>query len=118
MITAEIERLCLHVEAAVLQVRGVFRSHTPVAEVLDRFWALQDHLSRLLEALTDHPAESLEVLEAHPKLLSDVVDVLEFSSKLQALKTIAAVRDASESINSSLMEIQYSRQSRALAASA
>jgi hypothetical protein len=89
-----------------------------VAEILDRFWGLQDNLSRLLEAITDYPAETMEALEKYPRLLTDVVDVLEFSAKLQTLRNIAAVRDAGESINTSLVEIQYLRQSRALTASA
>jgi hypothetical protein len=89
-----------------------------VADILDRYWRLQDNVSRLLEAMTDHPAETLAALEAHPGLLTEVVDLLEFSSKLQTLKNIAAVREAGESINSSLLEIEYLRQSRALTATA
>src|ERR1700685_3559088 len=118
MDSSQIERLCQNVASAVAEGRTVFRSSLPVAEILNRYWALQDNLSRLLEAITDHPSETLEVLDEHPRLLTDVIDVLEFSSKLHMLKTIAAVREAGESINSSLLEIQYLKQSRALAASA
>jgi len=118
METAQIEVLCENVAASVHQVRRIFRSPLPVPDILDRFWGLQDHLSRLLEALTDHPSETMQALEAHPRLLSDVVDVLEFSSKLQVLKNIPAVREAGENINSSLLDIQYLRQARALAVTA
>ena len=118
MDSSQIERLCQNVAFAVAAVRTVFRSSLPVPEVLNRYWALQDNLSRLLEAVTDQPSETLEVLEAHPGLLTDVVDVLEFSSKLQMLKGLAAVREAGESINNSLLEIQYLKQSHSLAASA
>ena len=113
-----IERLCQNVASSVSDVRRIFRSSLPVPDILDRFWRLQDNLSRLLEAITDQTTETLGALEAHPGLLSDVVDVLEFSSKLQMLRNIAAVREAGESINSSLLEIQYLRQSRALTATA
>lgn len=118
MDTAEIDRLCEKVESSVHEVRRIFRSPLPVPDILDRFWGLQDHLSRLLEALTDHPTETMDALEAHPRLLSDVVDVLEFSSRLQVLKNIPAVREAGDSINSSLLDIQYLRQARALTATA
>jgi hypothetical protein len=114
----QIERLCQNVASSVSEVRKVFRSSLPVPEILNCFWGLQDNLSRLLEAITDDPAETVEALQRYPRLLTDVVDVLEFSAKLQTLRTIAAVREAGESINSSLVEIQYLRQSRALTASA
>lgn len=115
---AQIERLCQNVSASVSQVRKVFRSSLPVADILDRFWGLQDNLSRLLEAMTDHPTETMEALDSYPGLLKDVVDVLEFSAKLQTLRNIPAVRGAGDSINSSLTDIQYLRQSHAVAASA
>jgi hypothetical protein len=118
MKSSEIDRLCQNVATAVSEVRTVFRSSLPVAEILNRFWALQDHLSRLLEAISDYAGETVEVLENYPRLLSDVVDVLEFSSKLQTLRNIAAVKESAESINGSLLSIQYARQSRALIASA
>jgi hypothetical protein len=115
---AKIERLSQNVASSVSEVRKTFRSSYPVPDILDRFWRLQDNLSRLLEAAIDHPSETSEVLEHDPRLLTDVVDVLAFSAKLQNLRTIAAVREATESINNSLVEIQYLRQSRALTASA
>ena len=114
----DIERLCQNVSVSVSEVRAVFRSALPVPEILDRFWCLQDNLSRLLEAISDYPVETLEALGSHPRLLSDVVDVLEFSSKLSNLRNIAAVRESADAINNSLLEIQYARQARALAASA
>ena len=115
---SDIERLCHNVAVCVAEVRAVFRSTAPVPEILDRFWCLQDNLSRLLEAISDYPVETLEALESHPWLLSDVVDVLEFSSKLQSIRNIAAVRESADAINNSLLEIQYARHARALAASA
>ena len=115
---SDIERLCENVAVSVSEVRAVFRSALPVPEILDRFWSLQDNLSRLLEAITDYPVETLEALESRPRLLGDVVDVLEFSSKLPTLRNIAAVRESADSINNSLLEIQYARQARAMTASA
>lgn len=112
-----IEGLCQNVASSVTAVRQVFRSAVPVPQILDRFWRLQDNLYRLLEAMTDHPAKTAEALDKYPGLLKDVVDVLEFSSKLQTFRNIPAVREASESINNSLVEIQYLRQSRAMVAS-
>lgn len=118
MDTSHIEDLCQNVASSVAQVRSVFRSSPAVPEILDRYWGLQDNLSRLLEALTDHPDKTAEAFDSCPGLLNDVVDVLEFSLKLETVNNIAAVREASESINDSLMEIQYLKQSRALTASA
>ena len=118
MKTDRIERICEGVAFSVAQVRIVFCSSLPVTDILNRFWYLQDNLSRLLEAITDHPAQTLEVLESYPSLLGDVADVLERSSKLPSLRNIAAVREAGDSINSSLAKIQGLWQSRALAASA
>lgn len=118
MATDQIEHVCQDVSSSITEVRKTFRSGLPVTDILDRFWRLQDNLSRLLEAITDHPKETTEILETHPRLLPDVVDVLEFSSKLQTLRNIPAVREAGESINNSLLEIQYVRQLRALVASA
>ena len=117
METAELDSLCQNVAASVAEVRRVFRSAFPTPEILDRFWRLQDNLSRLLESITDYPMETTEALESHPGLLADVVDVLEFSSKLQSLRNVPAVREAKDSINSSLVEIQYLKQCKALAAS-
>ncbi|HEX4750350.1 MAG TPA: hypothetical protein VH302_12470 [Bryobacteraceae bacterium] len=88
-------------------MRRVFRSSLPVPEILDRYWALQDNLSRLLEAMADYPIAALDTLEAFPNLLKDVVDVLTLSSTLQMLKNIPAVREAGDSINNTLLEIQY-----------
>ncbi|HZS57326.1 MAG TPA: hypothetical protein VFA65_23200 [Bryobacteraceae bacterium] len=115
---AKIERLSQNVANSIAELRKVFHSSLPVPEILDRFWRLQDNLSQLVEAAADHPAETGEVLEQHPHLFTDVVDILDSSAKLQSIHTIAAVRGARESINSSLVEIQHLRQSRTLAASA
>lgn len=116
MKTDHIESVCEGVAFSVAQVRMVFHSALPVTEILNRFWYLQDNLSRLLEAVTDHPTETLEALETCPRLLADVADVLERSSKLANLRSIAAVREAGDSINSSLAEIQHLWESRAMAA--
>jgi hypothetical protein len=107
MDTSQIESICQNVTASVAEVRRVFRSSLPVPEILDRYWALQDNLSRLLEAMADYPIAALDTLEAFPNLLKDVVDVLTLSSTLQMLKNIPAVREAGDSINNTLLEIQY-----------
>jgi len=116
MKTDPIEHVCEGVASSVSQVRMVFHSSLAVTEILNRFWYLQDNLFRLLEVMTDHPDETMEVLERHPTLLADVVDVLERSSRFASLRGIAAVREAGESINSSLLEIQGLRHSRAMTA--
>ena len=113
---AKSERLCQNVASSVHDVRQAFRSATPVPKILDRFWRLQDDVYRLLEALTDSPVEAAETLRLYPSLLKDVVDVLEFTSKLQSFRNIPALREAGESINNSLLEIQYLKQSHAMAA--
>lgn len=115
---SDIDDLCQQLAVCVSEVRGVFRSSLPVPEILNRFWSLQDNLSRLLEAISDYPAQTLEVLEWYPHLLKDVVDVLEFSSRLTSLAQIAGVRQSAEAINNSLLEIQYARQTRAFVTSA
>ena len=116
MDTSQIESICQNVADAVSEVRRVFRSTFPVPEILDRYWALQDNLSRLLEAMADYPIAAGEALEEFPNLLKDVVDVLAFSSKLQMLRNIPAVREAGETINNTLLEIQYLKQARVLTA--
>ena len=113
---AQSERLCRNVASAVRNVREVFRSATPVAEILDRFWRLQDDVHRLLEAMADAPIETAEALSDYPSLLQDVINVLEFTSKLQTFRNIPALREAGESINNSLIEIQRLRQVRGVAA--
>lgn len=115
---AKTERLCQNVESSVVEVRQVFRSSMPVPEVLDRFWRLQDNLSRLLEALSDDPAEATAAMEGYPGLLQEVVDVLGFLANLQSFRNLPAVRESAESINNSMLEIQYLKQARAMAASA
>jgi hypothetical protein len=115
---AKTERLCQNVECCVADVRQVFRSSMPIPEVLDRFWRLQDNLSRLLEALSDDPVEATAAMDGYPSLLQDVVDVLGFVANLQSFRNLPAVREAVESINNSLLEIQYLKQARAMAASA
>ena len=118
MDTCKVESICQNVADAVAEVRRIFRSSFSVPEILDRYWALQDNLSRLLEAITDYPTAAMEALDGWPNLLKDVVDVLAFSSKLQSLKSIPAVREAGEAINNTLLEIQYLRQARVLTATA
>ena len=108
------EPLWQSVAAVVSHVRRVFRSAHPIPETLDRFCRLRDHLHRLLEAATDYPAETREVLEQHPRLLADVLDVLAFSAKLQAVSSLVAARAATEAANNSPLELEYFRQCWAL----
>ena len=117
MRSPRIEYLYESLSASVIQVTAVFRSSLPVPEILNRFWALQDNLSRLLEAIKDYPTETMRLLERHPDLLRDIANVLERSSDVQILSSLAPVRGSAESIHSSLSEIHEARQALMMAAS-
>ena len=112
-----IETVHESLSASVVEARAVFRTSLPVPEILNRFWALQDNLYRLLEAIKDYPAETTHVLQRHPRLLDDVADVLERSGKTETLQNLAAVRESAESIHSSLFEIHQAQQARLMTAS-
>lgn len=114
----QIEAVCESLTTSVAEARAVFGGSLPVSEILNRFWALQDNLSRLLEAVKDHPAETAQLLERYPGLLDNVADVLERSANVQTLSNLAAVRESAESIHSSLFEIHQARRARMVTASA
>jgi hypothetical protein len=66
---------------------------------------LHDHLGRLQEVITDEPAHADALLRhMFPNLVRNVIDVLEFTSKLKLAKNEAVVR-ACQGINATLLEI-------------
>src|ERR1700756_4563679 len=77
----EVKALCAAVRDAISGVRSTFNSRSDVAEVLDRFWRLQDNLALLVEAVADRPHEAMEALSEHSAMpVQSVVDVLSFTS--------------------------------------
>jgi hypothetical protein len=117
MRSTQIDAVCESLSASVAEARAVFRNSLPVPEILNRFWGLQDNLSRLLEAIKDHPTETMQSLERYPRVLDDVSDMLERSANVQTLRNLAAVRESAESINSSLFDIHQARHARVMTAS-
>jgi hypothetical protein len=86
--------------------------------MLEGFWALQDHLHRLAETLCDDPAELLRVKEyVYPRLFTDVVDILNLSSRAH-IANIAAVRRSCDMINDIPLEIAKLKSPAACAGSA
>ena len=105
MNTIDIDGLCNGVARAVEQASIGFRLDMGTAEVLDRFWCLQDQVSRLVESACDHGRETFDILERkHPGLIQDIVRLLDLAEKLH-LKHAPAVRGASSAINCSLARL-------------
>jgi len=105
--------LCEDVSKAVRELRSYLRSPAENFEILTRFWALQDHLSRLVQSVADHREETLEVLsEEYPTLLRDVIDVISFIPRLRTLSCIDGVSAACADINESLLELEYLKHSQ------
>ena len=94
------------VREAISAVRSTFTSRSDVAEVLDRFWCLQDNLALLVEAVADRPQEAMEALREQDAIpVENVVDVLTFTSKLKIGK-LPAVAESCAKINDSLWKLQ------------
>jgi len=112
--------LCDDVSHAVANLRSCLRSTCDNFEALTRFWALQDHLNRLVQSMSDDREETLQALaQNHPSLLREVIDVISFVPQLRSLSCIAGVTAACTEINESLLTLEYMKQSApALAASA
>ncbi len=109
---ADVRKLCDDVSIAIEQVRLVFRSTTlDEFETLTRFWSLKDNVCRLVQAVSDRRDETLELLRyEYASLISGVVDVIGFASKLRVGK-IPAIATACQGINESLIALEYLKQS-------
>ena len=105
MDTTETGRLCKTVEYAAAQVRSTIGDHADTSEILDRFWFLQDALSRLLEAVDN---EDGDVTQCRG-LIRKVVEVLG-SPQVRKLSLIPAVKLACETINSCLISLEQTTQ--------
>ena len=112
----QIDTLCGHVAQAVQQIRATFRSNFQISEMMDRFWALQDHLHRLLEALYDDRSELPRLKEAYPRLTKDVVDILSFTAGTYVGK-VPAVKESCYAINELLLGIGELKSPVAMVAS-
>ncbi len=115
----EVRQLCAAVTEAMSDVRSTFTARTEVADVLDRFWRLQDQLSLLVEAVSDRPEEARELLkEGHSIPIQSIVDILGFTSKLKIGK-LAAVAESCSKINDALWKLEaLLGESRTLVATA
>jgi hypothetical protein len=105
MDTTETGRLCKNVEYAAAQVRTSIGEHADISDILDRFWFLQDTLSRLLEAVDN---EDGDVTQCRG-LIRKVVEVLG-SPQVRKLSSIPAVKLACETINSCLISLEQTTQ--------
>ena len=112
----DIDELCADVSKAVGDIRMGFRSNIDTAEVLDRFWCLQDQISRLVESAVDRRQETLHLLkQRHPRLIQNVIDVLSFAEKLH-ITDRSAIAAATFAINRSLEKLEYLREQANVAA--
>ena len=101
-----IDGLCRDIPAVVEGVRSSFHPETAKRVALDKYWLLQDLLYRLVGTLSDDSQMRAAALlkERCPNLVSDVIDLLAFTSLLQ-LGSNAAVKGACEKINEHLIEL-------------
>lgn len=109
--TYDLKSLCESVSIAIEEVRATFQSDIPISETLDRFWALQDYTSRLLDALSENPQTLSHIDTVCPGLVRKVVDVLAFAPKTRA-GSVPAIISSIHLTSRNLEEIEYLRQSR------
>jgi hypothetical protein len=109
---------CDELAQAVRQLRNTFRSSISVkhVEFIDRFWAVQDHLHRLVALLSDDPTKVSEVKQRYGSLIPDVIDVLSFTAKT-TVGQLPAVALSCRSIHDLLLEIQSLKQASPVASS-
>jgi len=110
---------CDAVAQALQQLRDTFRSRNSpdIVELLDQFWAVQDHLHRLLAALSDDPAKLHNLDQRYPSLSSEVTEILSSASSTP-VGSLGAVTYSCRAIHDSLFKIQNLKHSSAMAASA
>src|SRR3954447_7504453 len=110
MDTVDIERLCASVENAVEQVSIGVQSKIDSPKLLDRFWCLQDQVTRLVESASDSRQETFEVLKKmHPALIQNIRDALNFARKLH-FDSASALSGAAAAINRSLTKLEQLRE--------
>ena len=103
---AAVQYLCHEASMATAKVRDVFRQRIARPDILDRFWSVQDHLARLVDAASDHPEKVFDVLnQEYSHLLRDIIDVLVFAASTRIAHN-AAVTASCESINELLMRLE------------
>lgn len=112
-------RECDELAQAVRQLRHTFRSSISVKqiELLDRFWAMQDHLHRLVALLSEDPTRLFEVQQRYSSLIPEVVDALGFTAKTTAGQ-LPAVTASCHAINDLLFALQELKLSSLVASSA
>ena len=113
---AAVEYICSSVARATARVRQVFRTRTDAPEILNRFWCVQDLLTRLLEMAFENPGDFFSVQQkAYPSLISDVVDVMSLAAKKQFAQ-MPAVSQACESTNELLIRLVSLKATRPVSA--
>jgi hypothetical protein len=101
----ETGRLCHEVEDAADQVRTSIGERTEVLEIMDRFWLLQDYLSRLIDMVD---REQGDVRQCR-KVMRTVVSSLK-SRQVLRNAAIPAVRSACDRINDLLIRLERNTQ--------
>jgi hypothetical protein len=117
MANPEANKLCAATVrvASSLRVSVAFRANLP--ELLDQFWRLQDTVAQLVELANDSPREVFQALRRdYPELVREVVGALEVPAK-RPLANIAAISKSCAAINDSLLELEYLKHGRPVAAS-
>ena len=100
-------RHCGEVVQAVQQIRHIFRSSSCIktSELINSFWALQDHLHRLVAILSDDPTGVFAINQKYSGLTSEVIDVVGFASKTNVGK-LPAMHFSCQAIHDLLFELQ------------
>jgi len=106
MYKTETGRLCQNVEHATAQIRTSIGDRTGISEILDRFWLLQDSLSRLIQSAADHERGNMTQCRS---VIRKVLSILE-SPQARKQSSISGVRLACEAINSSLIRLEQVMQ--------
>ena len=104
---AAIDREGDEVIHALRHIRESFRSSSSAqaADLMNQFWAFQDHLHRLVNTLANDPALCSRLEQRHPRLITEMVDLLRFTAQT-AVGSLPAVKYSCRAVNELLWEVQ------------
>jgi hypothetical protein len=79
---ATTEQICRSLAEATARASEVFKSKLGTEQIHDRFWCVQDQLSRALESASENSGQFFAYQRnAFPSLFSDVIEMISFTSK-------------------------------------
>jgi hypothetical protein len=97
-------RVCEDIMATSAVVLQQLLAGIQIQEAFDAFRRLQDQLNRLVDLASDTRTAVDTLHNSYPELITRVSGVLTFASQFKAGQ-VAAVREACEAINHSLLEL-------------